>query len=598
MPTPSEAPPPNGAAAVPTSAWSWLLLPLLVAACSTGPVPRPGEEPLPEPVDARLHLPAGSLLVLPPATIGEGKPRPTRSYLDALWRTAIGQSPHFDCAAGTEICEGRLQIELHYQPVTRSLTTTLARPGQAPVPLAAVRGEQIGRGLDVLAWQTRAALGEDVLAGALLPVPCTTAYSDDKFCVRFTEDGIKQLAAGRLPEAIRLFQQARRHDAASPVTLLHLAASLASRPDEKSWTESRRTAMEALELGSKLCLRTQHRLARVLLIKADNPVADLKLHELGTTYVGDRPHDPHGQFTVALALCRLGNYRNALPLLTGLRTRWPRNAQLRYQLGFALLATGDAEGALTVLEEARRGLSRGTLARPIAMALFHAGHHEELRRFLTDLRRQRGIRNTAAEREVMRMQASHALLNNQPAEAARHIAESFAWLRKTDSMLSQFALDVIEDGEVLARLGQRQVLADGVDGFLQLGQLPPAFANAMTYLGGLLAVLSKKPTTRTLATLEKSLDTVLHGQLQAAVFRKNGQLKAETAALIRVLAKSSDILSYANYARTLADAGAHKKYSVVVTYIRKRLLSFNQRMPHEHPLMSPGRAMAFVATRK
>ncbi len=546
-------------------------------------------------MQARLALPAGSLLSLKPASIGKGKPRPTTTFIDALWRTAFRQSPHFDCAAGIEDCDSPLQIEVSYQPASQSFTSTLTQSKQAPIPLAAVQGMGIGAAIDTLAWQTRAALGEKVSSKPLPPVPCTLAYSADKDCIRFTELGLQELVAGRSTAAIRLFQQARRHDAASPVTLLHLAASLANRMDTPSQRQAQSTASEALEYQSRLTLGTQHRLARILLLTTSN---DAKLMALGAQYRLDRPHDPHGQFTVAHGLCRLGRYPEALDLLTHLQTRWPRNAPVRYQLAFAMLATGNAAGALSALEEARRGLSQAAVARPFAMALFHAKQHEELQRFLKNLRRRPGIKGNPAEREVMRMQASHALLRNQPAEAARYIAESFAWIRQANTQLSRFALDIVEDGEVLARLGQGQILADGIAGFLQLGQLPPAFANAITYLGGLLAVLEQKPTKRALATLQQSHDTVLHGQLQAAIFRRDGQLKAETAALRRVLSSSADALSYASYARALSDAGEQEKSTKTTDYIRQRLLAFNQRSPYDHPLMTPGRAMAYLSIRK
>jgi tetratricopeptide (TPR) repeat protein len=585
----------NRPVTAPSGRSALLLTTLLVTACATGPGSNSSTTDLAAPVQARVSLPAGSVLTLKPASIGKGKPRPTTTFLDALWRTALRQSPHFDCAAGIESCESPRQIELSYQPATQSFTTTLTQKQRAPIPLAAVQGMEIGPGIDLLAWQTRAALGEKVSRKPLPPVPCTLAYSADKDCIRFTELGLQELVAGRSMPAIRLFQQARRHDAASPVTLLHLAASLANRMDSPSQRQAQKTAVEALEYQSRLTLGTQHRLARILLLTSRD---DAKLMALGVQYRLDRPHDPHGQFTIAHGLCRLGRYREALSLLTDLQSRWPRNAPVRYQLAFAMLATGNADGALTALEEARRGLSQAAVARPFAMALFHSNQHDELQRFLKDLRRRPGIKGNAPEREVMRMQASHALLTNQPAEAARYIAESFSWIRQTNTQLSRFTLDVVEDGEVLARLGQRQILADGIAGFLQLGQLPPAFANAITYLGGLLAVLDQKPTKRALATLQKSHDTVLHGQLQAAVFRHAGQLKAETAALRRVLASSSDTLSYASYARALSDAGEQEMATKTTDYIRRRLLAFNQRAPYDHPLMTPGRAMAYLSIRR
>ena len=90
-----------------------------------------------------------------PATVGPGESRPPSYFLDALWRTAMLQSTRFDFAAGT--AASPCEIELHYEPGTQTFTTSLRRTGKSPVALAAVRGEATGRGMDLLAWHTRAA---------------------------------------------------------------------------------------------------------------------------------------------------------------------------------------------------------------------------------------------------------------------------------------------------------------------------------------------------------------------------------------------------------------------------------------------------------
>jgi tetratricopeptide (TPR) repeat protein len=575
---------------------------------------------LPAPLAAAVQLPAGTTLALDAATIGEGAPRPPGYWIDGLWRTAMRQSVRFDIAAGIEAGPATHHVELHLEPATARLTTTLRRAGLAPLPLAATTlsgsGADpdgpaaladpaarpppesglrwLGASLDRLAWQTRARLGELVARVQPRPVPCTVAYTAVRRCARLTELGLQSEVAGDHEAARRLFAQAREHDAASPMTLLHLATATANLHGEIAPAAAARIAKEALDYRDRLSIGLAHRLARVLLMSTN---ADPKLLELGVEYRRDRPHDPHGLFTEALALCRLGDYRHARPLLEQLQRRWPRAAAVRYQLAHARLATGDPEGALAALDEARQALSAGAIARPYAMALFHCGRHAELRAYLAQLRRRPGVAGTAAEREVMRMQASHELLVGDRAAAIGFIGTAMDWVRKHDADLTRFALDVAEDGEVLARLDAIEALTNCLDGFLQLGQLPAAFAQTTTYLGGLADVLRKESPRRALATLEKSTDPVLHGQLLAAMHHRSGELRAETAALQRVLSRSEDALAFVNYARALAAAGKTGKSKEMTDYVRQRLLSFNQRTPHDHPLMTPGRAMAYLATK-
>ena len=152
--------------------------------------------------------------------------------------------------------------------------------------------------------------------------------------------------------------------------------------------------------------------------------------------------------------------------------------------------------------------------------------------------------------------------------------------------------------EVLARLDATSALSDAVTGLLDLGQLPPALALATTYLGGLLDITRGRRPARALATLVKSTDSVLHGQLLAATHRRFGELMAETAAWEHVVARSDRPLSYVSYARALSAAGRTDKSQEMIDYVRRRLLAFDPRQPIDHPLMTPGRAMAFLATQQ
>ena len=100
-----------------------------------------------------------------------------------------------------------------------------------------------------------------------------------------------------------------------------------------------------------------------------------------------------------------------------------------------------------------------------------------------------------------------------------------------------------------------------------------------------------------LATLEKSHERVWHSQLQAAVHHRRGELDAEIRALERAVGGSSSPLLQANVARALEAAGKKDDARVVSDHVRRNLLAFDQRKPYEHPLMTPGRALAYLATK-
>ncbi|MCA8955507.1 MAG: hypothetical protein KDC87_05500 [Planctomycetes bacterium] len=575
----------------------WLPCVLLVS-CAATPTDPEVRAPWGSPPPALLRLPAGTVLRLLPAS-GSGTTLP-EVQVGGLWRVAMQQSAHFDVASGVEDGPAAHALQLHADlpaqgPAT--WTTTLMREGQANLPVAAARGPRsaVGALLDELAWRTRAALGEDSAGLLAAPVSCTLAYSNDAACVRLTERGLGQLMDGKVAAAQGLLRQAREHDGACPVTLLHLAATLANRPTAADRTEAARIAREAIGYADRLTPVVGHQLARTFRLAIDD---DAGLLELGLAYRRDRPHDPHGRYTEALAQVRLLHYDRALPLLENLRRRWPSNPMVCYQLAFARLARNDGEGALEALQAAGERLPRRALVRPRALALFHAGRHAELRKFLSGLRAEPGVAGTAAEHEVLRMQASHELLAGDRAAAIRLLTESLDWVRRRGSQLTAKTLAVAEDGEVLARLGATTELRHAVDGFLGLGQLPPAFANAVTFLGGLLDVQRGSDVRAALATLEKSTDSVWHSQLLAANHHRRGELRDEAAALQRAAQASGTALVHASYARVLATAGQQDLAQQWSTRVQQLLLSFDQRAPRDHPLMTPGRALAYLATKR
>jgi hypothetical protein len=504
---------------------------LLLTGCSTPPILPPA------PLTLVLALPAGTTVELLPPTGIQG----AAAAVAGLWGVAMANSRRFDMAWGLESCPSPVRIALHLDASSDTFTTTLLRAGEPPLGLAAAtRDPGLTAALDHLARGTLGALGE---VPAVDTPSCAAVYSADPACVALVEEGHARLARGDQVGGRRLLEDAFDRDPGSPQVRAHLAAALANEPGPGNLERARTFATQSLA-GRRLSPRNEHQLLRVIRL-ADRD--DAGLLDLGRAYRLARPHDPQGTYTEALALNRLGRQAEALPLLRALRQRWPRSAGVGYQLCHALLATEHAAEVLGVLDTIETSLAPGLAVRPRTMALYHSGQQEELRRYLAALRAQ--VQDHPAELEVIRMQASHALLTQRDADATQLLGESMAWLRQRPGVLAEHSATVAEDGAVLLLLGADAALGQAIDGFEQLGDLPESLRKVLTDLR------SSDPR------------------------RIKGPDEAPWVIAARYHA--------------LTQAGQAEEAAALAAQTRTRLLSFDQLRPADHPLMTPGRALAW-----
>ncbi|MEE9127692.1 MAG: hypothetical protein V3U11_11185 [Planctomycetota bacterium] len=576
-----------------------LLLPLLglgLSGCTAPPGPNQTAWHRSRPVVPVRHaLAPGTVVRLPqPRVVSEADPRIKPGFVHAVLRESLRQSRRLDLACDVEDDPAApYSILVHLHPGAGRITTTLEQDGQAPISLAAVTvppkelAQRLLVALDDLALDTRRALGERV---TLAPVRAALAYSASARCVRLTEDAIAQLARGRLRAGVATLRQARKHDAGCAFTLMLLATAANALADHQN---AMRIADEAMRLSHRLTPTTTHRLLRTYIWATPN---DRKLLQAGLTFQRERPHDPHGLYTEALALNLMDQSAAARPKLQALAKRWPQNAAVQLQLGYALLATAQPEAALAAFETAQQRLPPWFTARPRALALFHAGKQKELARMLEQLARSPGVAKGPALHEVLRMQASHAILTRDLDAAARFLVADLAWVRQHATNFDRYALEVAEAGEILARLGKHRQVLQAIQGFQQVGRLPPTFRSALTYLGGLVTVAQNKRPDAAEAVLTRQGRETWGQKLRAAHHRGQGELQQEALALERAMGGTSDPLVLASYARVLLAAGEQEKSERIAAALRKSLVSFAQRRPQEHPLMSPARAMAYVAT--
>lgn len=578
----------------------WGLPILLVMACGT---PEAGRSPasLPD-VPVQRSLRDGSLLILGPIELvrsGDFE----QAFADGLMRVAMAQSVRFDTAPKADGVAGDLYVGFYADPQARVLTTTLLEPGQGPIPLA--QASYTDRGLpaavDALALASRQALGED-LASAPRAVPTALAYSGIARCVQSTEQALELVLRGDVSAAERRLREARSLDGGSPVVLDAIARLQAITGQTR---EAMRTANEGLSYEQRLAPTSRHRLARTQLqaqASLEPPRGiqpqDQALLALADVTLRERPHDPQALYSRALALNFLSRFDESVLLLRRLNARFPRNATVNYHLAFAELGTEHFSAAVTAIAGTAGKLPRQVTAVPEALALYHADRQEEVRALLDELAELRQAPSDITQHEILRMKAAHAILTDRRDDAVRALVEDMEWMRQRPSILELLTLDLVEDGEVLLRLGATQELRKIIVGLQDLRHGTPTFAQGMVYLGGILQVQETgRHASVAEATLAREEKPVWGNALKAMGHRLRGELLEEASALVHATRYTDSALIWTTLAVAWRRMGREQEAQVLLDELRGKLLSLQMRMPIPHPLLNPARALAYTAVR-
>ncbi len=572
----------------------------LAVACA-GPTAKQPQRP---PVPVREALAAGTLVgIAPPTILGDATPVESR-VVGALLREALRQSARLDFAPDSDGAPIAARIVTTVDARVRSIATSLRLVGtESPdVPLASTSFQDaaLTDAIDTLTADTRAALGDPTGAETK---PVGTIYTREPRCIVLTERARDEAARGRVAEARKQLERARRADPGCTVTLAALANAML---DAGLAEDAAQQANQTLRhFDARTAPTTRTRLARTLLLARaasgnlrNARARDEELLQLGAATLRERPHDPHARFTHALALNYLGRFEESAPELRALHVRWPHVGGVAYHRAFAELATGNANAALDVIRGARRALPREFTMLPMAIAMYHADETPALRGELE--RMLEAAEDRTAEREVhelRRMLAALALLDGRRDDAARILLDDLDWLRHHVYLLGSVSADLAETGEVLVRLGRARELAARIES-LQPVATSAAVSQALTYVAGLILVTetNRAPDTA-LATLEQSRQLVWSTLLKAAVHRRRGELVDETRELATAVRISDGALVRENFSRALNALGRDEEATALLADLRKQLLTIDLRRASRHPVLSPGRALAFLATR-
>jgi tetratricopeptide (TPR) repeat protein len=570
------------------------------AACSTaepagtGGVPRPTAQ-------VRHALPHGAVVRLLPVETTVSGTAPLIA-IDGWWREAVRQSDVLDVAAGNEDVE-RLpdqpvwSVRLSCDPAAGSLATSLLLPEGAPLPLASAAYAEatLPAAIDELALKTRMALGDPCQSPAL---PIALAYSPDPRAVQRVEQALGQAADGKLREAKRILETARRLDGGSPV-LLDVLATVQSVLGETA--AARALADEALGYRHRLLPTTLHRLLRTQLMAraSERPASagerDQELLALGEVSLRERPFDVQGRLSKAMALNFLDRFQDSAPLWTALAARLPHNAMVQYHRGWAELALLHPADAAAAFEQAAPRLPQGASLLPRAIALYELGDHERLDRLLADAVAEPELVDSLAGHDLRRMQAAHAILEGHPDVATRLLLEALEWLRVRPSLLQQRAGEVAETSAVLVSLGQAEALAPRVTALQDLAISHAALQDALAYAQGLCVVArtGDRATAAEASLLRNGREDAWGYHLRALGHRAKGELRDEYADLTQAARWNDSPLIKAALVRCLREMGRTDEADELRTALRRELREIHLRRRLMHPLLAPELALAY-----
>ncbi len=578
---------------------------LLLIGCGSAPT-RGGRTAdgtaVPSPTVLR-ELPAGTVVRLGPTTIATSGDPVSATFVDALLREALRLSTRFDVAADLEdMPDARFTLQVRIDAAASLMTLALVDgvddAPATPIAAASYADRPLPRAIDELAWQARRALGEDVPDE---PMSCARIYSASPTCVRETEAALLDENRGLHGSRRERLDRARRSDPGCAMTIsVQSAAALFDR----QFVEAAQLAEGALRtLPGRTSPTTAHRLRRALWLAraaaASDPAearhCDEQLLEIAGEFLEQRPFDPQGRYSRALANANLGNFEDAAKDLRELRARWPGVPWVAYHLAFAEIALGRPDAALDQLDVGARRLSPAWTFLPRALALYEAGHHDELDRMLERMAgRHRGRTDDRTLHELRRALAAHAMLLDRPADAARNLLDDLEWLRERPSILDQHTADLLEDGEALLVLGRDDELRARLAAIRALPTDLPNTSLAVTFLTGRLAIgRDDDAVERAVRELRSAGWQAAAARLEAARALAAGDPASAVADLQRSMLLDDDPRSQAELVVALRAAGRNEEADRLAATVRDRLGKLHLRGPLEHPLMGPGFALAW-----
>ena len=516
------------------------------------------------------------------------------------WQEALGQTERFSLASQSVLNPPDLQrCELTVDPESMSLLVTLRAPAQQ-VELAqasfAPRSStpSLLQAIDLVAWQARLALGEK----ATEPKAVAAITSANPKVVVAVADAVALMNDGGFSSSHRTLRVARQRDGGAPFILDRLSYLELLRGDADA---AERISREALSYAERASQTVQHRLLRTLLMArsakyvSETESFDKQLAMLASVARLERPYDDEPIWTAALAHNFQGEFKEARGLLEQLLSRKPGNPFVPYHLGWACLGMNDATAASGHLATAAVQLPQPWVLLPRAIALFEAGLHEELEALLSRVLAE----STRSERDplihqVRRMQAAHAILQNQPDRARTLLLEDLSWLQRNPLVLTNHVGEFAEEGALLVRLGSSKELPVILSA-VQKQHVASIAADASAFISGMHQVQTTGIRARKLEQeLGRDGDSPWSSLLAAFAHERLGEVGDMQSQLAAAARLSGSAMTKALLAKSLRAVGKDLDARRLRETLRRELVQIHLRRSCQHPLFGPELAYAFV----
>ena len=567
----------------------------LIGACQSAPKLEP--KPAPD-IPVVVQWPEGMTFV---ATVRSGLPdMPRWRALPIWWREALGQTERYASADELLLDSHSLPcVELEVNIEQSRLTATLRQDSEQVVLCIASFGPDSATpdlllAVDHLAWCSRLALGEE----ATEPKPVAAITSRHPNVVTAVDDATKLLMSGGFASSHRVLRAARQRDGGSPYVLDRLSSLELLRGDAAA---AERISREALLYENRMSPTVQHRLARTLLMSrsAGSPTQaannDVQLATLAKVARRERPYDEEPIWSAALAHNFLGEFGLARPLLEKLRVRQPENPFIPYHLGWACLGMGDAEEAAGHLADAAVRLPVPWVLLPRAIALFESDRHEDLDELLGSVAQDHGrAGGDELVHQVLRMQAAHAILQNQPGNARQLLLDDIRWLQQHPMALAQRVGELAESGALLARLGSSKELPVLL-GTIQKQHAGTVVADACAFIGGMHQVQTTGVRAEKVErALSRDGDSPWSALLAAFAHERSGEVGDMQTTLARAARLSDSPMTKALLAKSLRAVGKMRDAERLHETMRRELLQLRLRQTCQHPVFGPELAYAYT----
>ena len=347
------------------------------------------------------------------------------------------------------------------------LTTSLLQKDKAPIALASVElapRTPLSTALDALAKGTRLGLGEPRSSVLSQSASVKAIVSPIEKVAATCTRARRRASHGDATFAIGQLQQALQKDPASAYVQCMLSSLLLDQGRvAKALTYAEKVGLTPARATPRLV----HDAKRDILLATGRYQDMIRLADM-TLEV--RPHDPHVQFTKALAQCMLRQYAQALPSLRRLKKRLPDGRGVNFALAYALLGTSQAQACLALLPDLEKLLAKRLTTRIRCLCLYSLGKLDQLQEYLQRLAHDPKFRGKPGAVEVTGIEACFALLRHEDDNAARFLLEQLDQLRSWPAIFDANPQILLDATWTLVRLGKSKACADALNAITGTGR--------------------------------------------------------------------------------------------------------------------------------